>query len=87
MNLQPVQEHLARVAWSGGGHVLTFGTLFLALALIVGGGLVSRLLAGFFGQRLPGHLRQSRHVREFAPRWIFFGVWALFILFALRVLA
>ena len=86
MNLQPVQEHLARVAWSGGGHVLTFGTLFLALALVVGGGLVSRLLAGFVGQRLPGHLRQSRHVREFAPRWIFFGVWALFILFALRVL-
>ena len=35
---------------------------------------------------LPGHLRQSRHAREFAPRWIFFGVWALFILFALRVL-
>ena len=86
MNLPLLRAQLDRVAWSGGSYTLTDGTLFLALALIVGGGLVSRLLAGFVGQRLPGHLRQSRHVREFAPRWIFFGVWALFILFALRVL-
>jgi len=86
MNLQPIHAQLGRVAWSGGSYTLTFGTLFLALALIVGGGLVSRLLAGFFGKRLPGHLRQSRHVREFAPRWIFFGVWSIFILVALRIL-
>jgi len=86
MNLQPIHAQLGRVAWSGGSYTLTFGTLFLALALIVGGGVVSRLLAGFFGKRLPGHLRQSRHVREFAPRWIFFGVWSIFILVALRIL-
>ena len=86
MNLPLLRAQLDRVAWSGGSYTLTYGTLFLALALIVGGGLVSRLLAGFVGPRLPGHLRQSRHVREFAPRWIFFGVWALFILYALRVL-
>ena len=86
MNLHPIQAQLDRVAWSSGSLTLTFGALILALALIVGGGLVSRWLAGFIGQRLPGHLRQSRHVREFAPRGIFFGVWAIFILFALRVL-
>ena len=86
MNLHPIQAQLDRVAWSSGSLTLTFGALILALALIVGGGLVSRWLAGFIGQRLPGHLRQSRHVREFAPRGIFFGVWAIFVLFALRVL-
>ena len=86
MNLQPLYAQLGRVVWSGGGFTLRLGAVLLAGALIVGGGLASRWLAGFIGQRLPGHLRQSRHVREFAPRWIFFGVWAVFILFALRVL-
>ena len=86
MNLQPLYAQLGRIVWSGGGFTLRLGAVLLAGALIVGGGLVSRLLAGFFGQRLPGHLRQSRHAREFAPRWIFFGLWALFILAALRVL-
>ena len=86
MNLQPIHAQLDRIVWSGGGYSLALGSLLLALALIVGGGLISRLLAGFFGQRLPGHLRHSHHVREFAPRWIFFGVWTLFLLAALRVL-
>ena len=86
MNLQPLYAQLGRIVWSGGGFTLRLGALLLAGALIVGGGLVSRWLAGFVGQRLPGHLRQSRHVREFAPRGIFFGVWAIFVLFALRVL-
>ena len=86
MNLQPLYAQLGRTVWSGGGFTLRLGAVLLAGALIVGGGLASRWLAGFIGQRLPGHLRQSRHVREFAPRGIFFGVWAIFILFALRVL-
>ena len=86
MNLQPLYAQLGRTVWSSGGFTLRLGAVLLAGALIVGGGLVSRLLAGFFGQRLPGHLRQSRHAREFAPRWIFFGLWTLFILAALRVL-
>ena len=86
MNLPLFHFHFDRVIWSGGGVPLTLGDLLLALLLLVGGGVVSRLVAGFFGRRLPRHLRQSPHVREFAPRWIFFGLWALFILAALRVL-
>ena len=86
MNVSFLQAQFARVVWSGGHLALTLGDLLLAALLVVGGGLVSALAARFFGRRLPGHLRQSRHVREFAPRWIFFGLWALFLLAALRVL-
>ncbi len=86
MNLQFVHAQLARVVWSGGGYSLTLGALLLALALIVGGGLAARLVARFLGKRLPAHLRQSRHAQELAPRSIFFIVWALFLLAALRAL-
>ena len=86
MNVSFLQAQFARVVWSGSHLALTLGELLLAALLVVGGGLVSALAARFFGRRLPGHLRQSRHVREFAPRWIFFGLWALFLLAALRVL-
>ena len=86
MNLPLFHFHFDRVIWSGGGVPLTLGDLLLALLLLVGGGVVSRLVAGFFGRRLPRHLRQSPHVREFAPRWIFFALWLLFVLAALRVL-
>lgn len=86
MNLQLLRDNLDRVLWAGGSASLTLGDLLLALLLILGGALVSRLLATFFGQRLPSHLRQSHHVREFAPRWIFFSLWSLFLLAALRVL-
>ena len=86
MNLTLVHAHLDRVLWTGGGG-LTLGDALLALLLIAGGGLLSRLLAAFFGKRLlPNRLRRSHHVRELAPRWIFFGLWALFLLAALRVL-
>ena len=86
MNVSFLQAQFARVVWSGGHLALTLGDLLLAALLVVGGGLVSALAARFFGRRLPGHLRRSRHVREFAPRWIFVGLWALFLLAALRVL-
>ena len=86
MNLQPLHAQFDRVVWSSGDFSLTLGSILLALALIGGGGLAGRLLAGFFGKRLPSHLRQSRHVREFVPRWIFLGVWSIFLLAALRVL-
>ncbi len=86
MNVSFLQAQFDRVVWSGGHLALTLGDLLLAALLVVGGGLVSALAARFFGRRLPGHLRRSRHVREFAPRWIFFGLWTLFLLAALRVL-
>lgn len=86
MNLPTFKQTLDRVLWTGSGFSLTFGDVLLALLLIFGGALVSRLLAGFFGKRLPRHLRHSNHIRDFAPRWIFFSVWALFLLGALRAL-
>ena len=86
MNLSSIRPLLDRVLWAGPGFTLTAGDVLAALLLVAGGALVSRLLAGFLGKRLPGHLRQSRHAQESAPRWIFFTVWALFLLAALRVL-
>ncbi len=86
MNLQFVHDNLGRVLRAGPGGTLTLGDVLLALLLVAGGALVGRLLAAFFGKRLPRHVRQSRHVQEFAPRWIFFSVWILFLLGALRVL-
>ncbi|NCA83391.1 MAG: mechanosensitive ion channel [Opitutae bacterium] len=86
MNLHFIRAQLDRALWTGTGFTLTFGDVFFALLLIFGGALASRLLATFFGKRLPRHLRQSHHAREFAPRWIFFSLWALFLLAALRVL-
>jgi potassium-dependent mechanosensitive channel len=84
--LAQLNANLDRVLWTGGGGALTLGDALFALLLIFGGALLSHLLATFFGKRLPLHLRQSHHVREFAPRWIFFTVWLLFILAALHVL-
>ena len=86
MTLPTLQANLGRVLWAGGGAALTLGDVLFALLLIFGGALLSGLLAAFFGKRLPRHLRQSHHVREFAPRWIFYGVWSLCLLAALRVL-
>ena len=86
MNLQLLRTNLDRVLWTGGTGTLTLGDLLLALLLVFGGALVSRLLASYFGQRLPRHLRQSHHAREYAPRWIFLTLWSLFLLAALRVL-
>lgn len=86
MNTNTVMATLDRAVWSRGDTVLTLGHLLLALLLAGGGGLLSYVLARFLGQRLPGHLRQSHHAREFAPRVIFFSVWTLFLLAALRVL-
>ena len=86
MNLQFLHDNLDRVLRTGAGGPLTLGDALLALLLVAGGALVGRLLAAFFGKRLPRHVRQSRHVQEFAPRWIFFSVWTLFLLGALRVL-
>ncbi len=86
MNLQSLHPYLDRVVWSGADITLTLGDALFAVLLVIGGGIVSRLVARFFGKRLPGHLCQSRHVQEFAPRWIFFILWALFILAALRLL-
>ena len=86
MNLQSLQPLFDRVLWSGGDLVLTVRDLLLALLLIVGGGGLSRLVAAFFRRRIVQRLATSPHTRELAPRWIFFLLWALFILAALRVL-
>ena len=86
MNLSALRSILDRVLWAGSGFTLTAGDVLLAAVLVAGGALISRLLAGFLGKRLPRHLRQSHHAQESAPRWIFFTVWALFLLAALRVL-
>jgi small-conductance mechanosensitive channel len=86
MNPPSIQQTLDRALWAGTGFTLTFGDVLFAVLLVVGGALVSRILASFFGKRLPRHLRQSHHVQEYAPRWIFFSVWSLFLLAALRVL-
>lgn len=86
MNLPPIHPILNRALWPDTDFTLTVGDLLLALLLVIGGALLSRLLATFFGKRLPRHLRQSHHAQEYAPRWIFFSVWALFLLGALRVL-
>lgn len=86
MNTNTLMAALDRVVWSRGDTALTLGHVLLALLLFVGGGLCSYLLARFLGQRLPRHLRQSHHAREYAPRVIFFSVWALFLVAALRVL-
>lgn len=86
MNLQTLPQILDRVVWSGGGRALTLGDLLLALLLFVGGGLLSRFAAGVFGRRVAPRMATSRQTRELAPRWLFFGLWALFLLAALRVL-
>ena len=86
MNLQFLRDNLDQVLWTGTGFTLTLGELLFALLLVFGGGLVSHVAALVFGRRLPAHLRQSRNVREYAPRWIFFSLWLLFILAALHVL-
>ncbi len=86
MNFQTLQPYLHRVIWTGNGFSLTLGDLALALLLVIGGGLLSRLVAAFFGRRVIRRLATSPHTRELAPRWIFFTLWALFILAALRVL-
>lgn len=84
MNLQSL--HLDRVLWASPDYSLALGDLLLALLLILGGGLLSRLVAAFVRQRLVHRLASSRHTRELAPRWIFFLLWTIFILAALRVL-
>ena len=86
MNLPALHPYLDRTIWTGSGFTITLGTLLLALLLILGGGLLSRLVAGWFGQRLARRFATSHHARELAPRWIFFLLWTLFILAALRVL-
>ena len=86
MNPQLVQESLARVVWSGAGLTLTLREVLLALALVLGGGLASRLVAALFRRRIAPRMAASRQTRELAPRWIFLGLWALFLLAALRVL-
>ena len=86
MNPQLVHETLARVVWSGAGLAFTLGDVLLALALVLGGGLASRLVAAFFGRRIAPRMAASRQARELAPRWIFLGLWTLFLLAALRVL-
>ena len=82
----PLADQFDRTLWSSSGYAVTLGDALLALLLIIGGAFVSRLLARFFGKRLPRHLRQSHHAQEYAPRWIFFTAWTLFLLAALRVL-
>ena len=86
MNSPLVQESLARVVWSGAGLTFTLGDVLLALALVLGGGIASRLVAAVFRRRIAPRMAASRQTRELAPRWIFFGLWALFLLAALRVL-
>lgn len=86
MNLPALQPQLSRTLWSGANYSLTLGDLLLALLLIVGGGLVSRLIANFLGRRFVPRLVASPHTRELAPRWVFFLLWSLFILAALRAL-
>ncbi len=86
MNLQSLQLSLDRVLWANAHTTLTLGDALLALLLVAGGYLCARLLAAFFGQRLAPHVVSSRQTRELAPRWIFFTIWALFLLAAFRVL-
>ena len=86
MNPQLVEQSLARVVWTGAGLELTLGNLLLALALALGGGIASRLVAALFARRIAPRMAASRQTRELAPRWIFFGLWLLFLLAALRVL-
>ena len=83
MNSPLVQESLARVVWSGAGLTLTLRDVLLALALVLGGGIASRLVAAVFRRRIAPRMAASRQTRELAPRWIFFGLWALFLLAAL----
>ena len=52
MNPQLVQESLARVVWSGAGLTFTLGDVLLALALVLGGGIASRLVAAVFRRRI-----------------------------------
>ena len=82
MNSPLVQESLARVVWSGAGLTFTLGDVLLALALVLGGGIASRLVAAVFRRRIAPRMAASRQTRELAPRWIFFGLWALFLLAA-----
>ena len=86
MDLNALNPYLDRAVWTGHGYVLTGGTLLAALLLVLGGALLARLVAGFFGKRLAQRFATSHYTREQAPRWIFFVVWSLFLLAALRVL-
>ena len=86
MNPQLVQQTFARVVWTGAGLSFTLGDVLLAAALVLGGGIVGRLAAAIFGRRIAPRMTASRQTRELAPRWIFFGLWSLFLLAALRVL-
>ena len=86
MNLQVFNSYLDRVLWSASGFTLTLGTLLLALLLVVGGGVASRLLGALLAQRLAPRFATSHHSRETLPRAIFISLWALCILAALRVL-
>ena len=86
MDLNALNPDLDRAVWTGHGYVLTGGTLLAALLLVLGGALLARLVAGFFGKRLAQRFATSHYTREQAPRWIFFVVWSLFLLAALRVL-
>lgn len=81
-------DFLDHVLWNHGEYLLTVGDLLIALLLIAGGWLISRLIARAVRRHLIPHIGTAATARtlDLAPRWTFFLLWSLFILAALRVL-
>lgn len=84
MNTELVQSTFSKTLWAGAGLDVSLQEVLLAVALILGGGIISSILSKLIKRRFRDST--SRQLREQAPRWIFFVLWFLFVLAALRVM-
>lgn len=76
-----------KVLWAGKDGVdITVGELFGALCLVVLGGWLSKILSVRITKHLPSKIRHSPQGHNVIPRTIYFSLWMIFILMALRVL-
>ena len=86
MNPVTFTARFDHILWSWRQFHLTLGDALLALLLIGGGWMISRLVCILVAKRLSHRLLHSHRARDLAPRWTFFLLWSLFVLAALRVL-
>ncbi len=81
-----LQEYFDYVLWSSGSYTLTLGRAAIALGLVLLGYLFGWLLSAAIARHMPNRIKKSEASRQQLPRFIFFMVWGLFILWALGFL-
>ncbi|MDR0993434.1 MAG: mechanosensitive ion channel [Verrucomicrobiota bacterium] len=72
--------------WTSGDFNLSVGHALVAVLFVLAGHIFGRLAARYVYLHLPKRWKESSAAQRLIPKWIYYTIWIVFILMALRYL-